>query len=361
MRLYAAACFLLLQTSLNAQEFRTGYVVTHEKDTLYGELKDGLDVDLSSGVIFKAYNEEKEALLTPSDIRLFVFESGRTFRGVIPKNEDPLFAKQVESGTIDVLLLPKKGAGPPDMILINRRTKEKVHLRRPEKQRITSQEGKEYSREDKNYLEFLEYVKGNDEGLHGLRYSEKPIRKNLAAFNMKRSDTYPVSSYTEERSREYIVLGGAAIEGIASAESTRIKAGIMQTRTRGERTRIFSYFSGLFYTYQHQEREVPDLQNWNGSMEFRRQILNLIPVGVRLQTRNQTIRPYIYAGIGLAVAKNDEYLVEGSVITGTNQNYAIGPGLAGGAGVRIKTGRDYILAEVTPSFLGTFLSVGYSF
>lgn len=361
MRILAVVVFLLIQLSLNGQNFKSGYVVTREQDTLYGQLEDALDVDLTDSVKFREADKNMLITLKPSAISAFAFDSGRTFRSVNPRNHERVFAKQVESGTIDVLIWQKKNDPHPDMFLVNRKREETVQLTRPKKRRITTEDGKEYTHEDKNYLGSLKYIKGDSTDLKRPRFTEKKIRKDLREFNREHREEYPVSSYIEKRSREYIILGGTAVNVVPFADNTTLRAGVIQTRTRDERTRTFSYLSGIFYVYREKTREVPDFANWNGEMDFRRQIMTFIPVGVRLQTGGENFRPYVYGGLGVAVAKNDSHVVEGSEITGISTQYGYGPNLVVGAGIRLNTGPGSMLVEVAPSVEGIFLNLGYSF
>lgn len=355
------AVLLLLPVALDAQTFKPGYVVTNEKDTLYGQLSAELDQELAYGVDFIQRGEDTANSLTPTDLVGFGFESGRTFRKVEPRNHQEVFAKQVETGQINVLIWEKKKERHPDMFLNNKETGETVQLTRPKKRRITTESGKEYSQEDKQYLALLNYIKGGDADDHRPRYNERKIRKDIRTFNEDNREEYPVSSYREKRSREYIIFGGTAVDGIPFSENMRFRAGLIQTRTRDERTRTFSYLSGIFYTYRNRKAEIPDNRNWNGRIENRIQRLSLIPVGARLQTKGERFKPYVYGGLGVGIAKNEEHVIENSEITGNNIQYGFSPILVVGAGVRVKTGKNFIVAEVNPALEGIFMNLGYSF
>ncbi|WP_324721590.1 hypothetical protein [Salinimicrobium sp. HB62] len=358
--------FLISLQQIHAQEFEPGYIITFDNDTVQGMIKEQVDNDLVHEIEFRSSSDSESKEFNPRDISGFGFDYGRTFRtfkftDIVSEQEKVIFAKEVEKGKIDVLIWRKGKNRKPDMFLINRATHDTVHLTRPKK-KMTTVDGRDFSQEDRDYLRLLGDVKGEEFEQKKIRYTEDKIRKDISLHNQEFSDAYETRSYKEKKEREYILLGGTAVSGPSFQEQSRIRAAVIQTRTAVERTNTFSYISGVFYTYREKkEVSIPTQYFYKGHLNYKRQVLSFIPIGLMFQSSPGTIRPYIYAGGGVGVGKLDDYFIEFEAIQGTDTEYVVAPTLVAGAGLKIRVGSNYLVTEISPGSSGVYLSAGFSF
>lgn len=357
---------LLVQNRIFAQQFEPGYILTTEKDTLPGFVLEQIDNELVHEMKFRKDPQSEIQTFTPSEISGFGFGYGRDFRSFRFSSDETVkdnvvFAKEVETGKIDVLVWRRNKNRKPDIFLVNRESRDIVHLTRPKKEFMVTEEGKHFSKEDRNYLRLMGDIKGEGFAQREIRYNEKKIRRDIYAYNQEFGDDFYVFSHTEKRKKEYIFVGGTAVDHLFN-ERPRLRVAVIQSRTFVERTNTLSYISGIFYTYREKKEMKPHASRaWDGLSDYKRQWVSLIPVGVMLQTRPGKIRPYVYGGLGLAVAKLEYHIVENASIVGRETSYTYGPTLATGAGARFRMGSTYIVAEIAPTIEGIFFNLGYSF
>lgn len=369
MRIISVAVFLLLlvQNQSYAQQFQPGYILSAEKDTIQGFILEQIDSKLVDKMEFRRNMESKIQTFTASEIKGFGFNYGRVFHSfkftdIASKKDRVVFVKEVETGKIDVLIWRLGKNRKPDMFLVNNTTNDTVHLTRPRKKLMKTNDGKQYSQEDKNYLRLLNDIKGEGFTQKEIRYNENKIRRDILKYNREFEDQYEALSYKEKKEREYIILGGAAVDYYSFQDRPRIRAAVIQSRTAVERTNTLSYISGIFYSYREIENvQIPPYKLWEGQVNFRRQLLSFIPIGLMLQTRPASIRGYAYAGGGLAVVKLDDHIVKNVAIQGRDTKYAFGPTLVAGAGVKFRLGSNYLVTEIAPASSGLYLNLGYSF
>ena len=79
-----------LNYQLTAQDFIPGFIVTLEKDTINGFLRDGTDAELSSQITFQTSKPANDKIddpqLAPADILSFGFNNGRLLPGLLGPN-----------------------------------------------------------------------------------------------------------------------------------------------------------------------------------------------------------------------------------------------------------------------------------
>lgn len=369
MRTFLTSVFLLLivQNQICAQEFEPGYIITTENDTIHGLVLEQIDNELVDEMEFRRSRDSETLIFTPKEIKGFGFSNGRTFRSLKftdleSKKDRVVFAKEVETGKIDVLIWRVGKNRKPDMFVVNNSTNDTVHLTRPKKKIIKTDDGKRFSQEDRDYLRLLSDIKGKEFKQEEIRYHENKIRKDISSYNEQFGEGYEAFSYKEKKVREYMIIGGTAVNYYSFQERPRIRAAVIQSRTAAERTNTLSYISGIFYSYREiKEMEMPSYYFYRGYHNFRRQVLSVIPIGLMFQTRPAVFRPYVYVGGGLAVAKFDDYLIEYEAIQGTETAYSFGPTLTAGAGLKVRIGANYLVTEIAPASSGLYLNFGYSF
>lgn len=360
-------CFFLFfgNSVIVAQEkFEPAYVVDLKMDTIKGFIKEETDAQLAKRISFKKNLEASAKEYTANELLGFGFDSGRIFkrhRIYAAGNERYIFAKRILKGKTDLFVWRKKGKAKPDFFVTNTQINKTVHLNAPSKKEITSEEGKKYSVKNKQYLELLNQIKTDlkDQEQKEIRYNENKIYKDLRNYNIQFSEKYPVSDYEESQVNSYEVTFGMMPKDLAG--ETHFRVAVYRDKLRVERSTNWSYIRGFSYRYWENDNEKNRERFSTGTSSYRWQSLSLIPIGIKYQSNKGIFRPYSYVGLGVGFLLRTDHVVENYEITGVTKSFFPFPTIHVGAGIKAKLGKDFLLFEVTPSFDGVFLNIGYSF
>ena len=178
-----------LNYQLTAQDFIPGFIVTLEKDTINGFLRDGTDAELSSQITFQTSKPANDKIddpqLAPADILSFGFNNGRIFKRFLITNTPAkgdsahVFAKQVLQGKINLYTYSKPKRDQPDIFLVNNQSGRTVHLREPKQISMTDERGISKTRTSFKHLGLINLVKGdsvvNEATKKKVKYNEKSI------------------------------------------------------------------------------------------------------------------------------------------------------------------------------------------
>lgn len=356
----------LVHPEIYAQEYHSGYIIKQNKDTIYGLIKEGTDEELSLQVEFKEHNDLEKQVFSPGDLRGFRFDNGRTFRQMENRRKTPdqnkyVFAKNIVEGEIDMLVWRQKDFKNPDIFLVNNATGETVHLTGPVKKYFLGEKGKTYSKQDKNYLGLLNYITGKWDDNQEFRYSEKKIRRYIQNYNETYSKGNPGELYVEEVKYDYDMMVGLPVLNWYGNEEIMWRAAVLRNKTYVEKRKHVSYIRGIFYRqWSNPDKEIEE-DHRNGTANYRWQLLNAVPWGIKYQRSAGWIKPYAYLGVGLGIVMMTNYEIVEYENTGSTTDFLFFPTLNVGTGVKFKAGANSILAELTPSLDGVFLNLGYSF
>lgn len=365
MKFFLFAFLVLgLSHSLLAQNLRPGFIVTSKGDTVRGFVLDGTDAELSLGITFKKQEGDKaEVKYLPKDLLSFGFNNGRIFRSFsfAAQNDTVyVFAKRELEGKVSMFTYAKPEENRPDIFLTNNSSGRTFHLTSPKKLQTFDQNGKSRTGQSFEYLGLLNLAKGvhtNYSSKH-VSYHEKSIRKDISAYNQQYVNDFPVYRYRPQPAFFYdISMGFSLYNGVG----TDFRMAFYRGRSFPELSRKIALIRGISYRYSSLGTDPPYVRNNNGN--FRKQFLSVIPVGLYIQTDTGPVRFYAYGGIGLGLLIETDYHIVNYQDMGNEQEMGFFPALNLGAGVKIKAGSTFIIAELTPpgNRKGLFLNLGLSF
>lgn len=369
-------CFVFLLVlgahyRLTAQEFRSGFIVTLEGDTVKGLLVDGTDAELSSRISFKSLESGNDKIeYRPTDVLSFGFDNGRIFIRFANTNASTegdsvfVFAKRILEGKISLYTYSKTTGNHPDIFLVNNYSGRTVHLWEPKKLLITDESGFAGVGESFRHLGLIGIVKGdaalNSANVKKFKYTEKAIRNDILEYNEGFKD-FPGSQYQPRIDYSYSVVAGVPFNS-PNQTDVAFRVAFFRSKHFPESSRKLSFITGISYRYSYINSTVPSgVQNSNEN--FRQQWISLIPIGVNFQTDWRVIKPYVYIGAGIAFLWETNHYIDNYEYKGNKNEIFVTPTLNMGAGVRIKTGSKFLVAELSPTGnrSGTFINLGYSF
>lgn len=363
---------LLLGQFLYAQDnYKPGYVLTIKKDTINGFILNNIDAELADKISFKR-NSSDEAITeyAPSELLGFGFSSGRIFERKRVRNDNQssnestyVFAKRIVKGKIDLFVWSHKKNNSKDFFVINNSTKREARLIKPKKTNVKT-DGKTYSKSDNNYKHNIAFVKQEenlDPEQNDLSFGEKPIIKNIISFNKKFQNEYPIEIYKEPTHHNYDILVGIPLNMKSPGRVFTISA--YRSKTFSEKSNILSLIYGLsYYDWRDNDKnKIADYQSQNAEINYIWQKLNIMPLGIKLQTNGKRIIPYGYFSVGGAVLMMTDYLIEDYEFTGSRKEYLLRPAINAGIGVKIRIKSNFLLSEITPAMNRVFFKIGYSF
>ena len=352
------ACLFVLISCIcaRAQTPLKGYIVTLQGDTVKGYLIDRIDARLSKEVEFLKEEKSNKISYSPSNLKAFGFDNGRSFKQRSYSDSAGVqyfFAKRIVQGKVDMYIRRKVTNDQPDIYLTNNSSHVEVVLFPPSRKFIEDSKGRKYTPDQFKHLSLLDYVKGDPpapkENEKKLRYIEKDIQRHIAEYNKLYSGTFPTKVYRERPKFSYDVTGGLPLE--IYDHLTHFRVAFYRTKSFPEKSRTVSFISGASYRY------------WGTKSEYdtwREQTISIIPIGINVHTARGFIRPYFYAGGGaLFLIDTDDANIENVVKT----KIYFYPAINVGAGIKLKVGSKFILAELTPSLSDRdiFVNVGFSF
>lgn len=369
-RFFIVLLVLGTHNPLPAQELHSGFIVTLKRDTVKGLLMDGTDAELSSRITFKSLETGNDKIeYQPADLLSFGFDNGRIFKRFLitntPTEDDSVFvfAKRILEGKINLYTYKTKG-NHPDIFLVNNYSGRTVHLREPEKLSTTDERGVPRTGESLKHLGLIGMLKGdsafNSGNVKKFKYSEKAIRNDILEYNEGFKD-FPRSQHQPQIDYSYSVVAGIPF-GSPDPTDVAFRVAFFKNKYFPESSRKLSLIKGISYRYSYINSTVPSgVQNSNEN--FRQQWISVIPIGVNFQTDSRLIKPYVYIGAGIAFLWETNHYVDNYEYKGNKNELLVIPTLNMGAGVRVKIGSKFLVAELSPTGnrSGTCINLGYSF
>ena len=371
----ALGCFSTVlpnQSCAQKDQWTKGFVITSGSDSVTGYLLDQPDRKLAGEVSFSTEDDRvPDALYTPADIDKFCYSYGRTFEkfftsSFIPADsvESVFFAKKILTGKIDLYVLRIKG-NINDILLRNNSSNKMVRLTQPQKTTYINEQGDEAILKDKNYLGLLTIVKTDSAqpvilSPEDLRYSVKEIKKNIAKYNEGFATKYPAREYTERKRISYEISGGInLLDKKIGYDYNSFRVSGYRNRTNTEKNPNLTFIQGITFNYST-EKDSSDRYHGE-SYEYTQFFINLIPIGVKLQTKPGWITGYAYFGIGAGMMIEIDKTYKEDDLSGTTKDFIPLPLAVIGLGTKIKAGPVGILAEVVPAYNGIFINLGLNF
>jgi hypothetical protein len=351
--------FLTSVLNLNVvaqNNFKPGYIITLEKDTVRGFVSESTDMELGLKMEFKKEVKDTESkVYVPKEIAGFGFNYGRNFeRKIIVNSKENMhdsiyvFAKTLVKGKIDLWVWRKKKHDVPELFLLNNESHQTAHLTKGPSKEVKWKDGRTFLQDDLMYVSLLNNIKGDtasalNDNSHYVRYAENTIKNDICVYNKRFQKDYPLTKYEEPFSRSHDITVGA-----------------FPTNPRGFFGRIGFYQNKMFY---EKSKNLSLIRGITFTSSSSRSTLSIIPIGVKFQASSKIIIPYCYIGFGVAALRvkkdyigfNHEYLY-------TKYRYMGFPTVNACAGIKIKVGSKYILFELIPSLgAGLLPNIGLSF
>ena len=336
-----------------------GYIIFAEKDTIPGFILERTDAEMAHGIKFKRDEETKPRVYNAEELAGFGLKNGRIYEShslVDSKGKRMfVFAKSLVQGKIDLFAWRHPQRFQPDFFAVNNSSGKIVYLKKPVKKEILA-DGKYYNRRDKIYLSNLKLVKG-DSITADIRFSEKLIQKEITNFNQHYKNEFPVKVHEERLKNSIDIMAGLPLQVFSASSIFRIAA--YYNTIKPERSTRFIITRGIIYNQRVIKRVFPsDFKD--GSMSYKLQILNLIPLAVKFQGDSKIFQPYGYAGGGIAVIRETSVLVKDYENNGIKAHIFPLPTINLGIGARLKLGPAYLITELTPTITGIYLNTGIS-
>lgn len=356
---------------LAAQELRSGFIVTLNRDTLKGLVMDGTDTELSSRITFKNLEPGNDKIeYRATDLLSFGFNNGRIFIRFSSTNTPTegdsvfVFAKKILEGKINLYTHSKIKGNHPDIFLVNNYSGRTIHLREPKKLSTTDERGFTRVGESFIHLGLIHLAKGdsafNSAPVKKIKYTEKAIRNDILEYNEGFKD-FPGSQYQPRIDYSYSVVAGIPFSS-PNESDVAFRVAFFRNKHFPESSRVLSLIRGISYRYSYINSTVPSSVR-NSNENFRQQWISLIPIGVSFQMDSRVIKPYAYIGAGMAFLWETNHYIDNYEYKGNKNELFVTPTLNMGAGVRIKTGSKFLVAELSPTGnkSGICINLGYSF
>jgi len=354
----------------HAQDFKEGYIVTVEGDTLRGTIRKGTNEELSEEIqyIGGAFDWDSETYTT-ADLLGFGFDTGRTFVRMSTKDERSsagdsvqFFAKKNIDGKINMYTWHSQRRNEPDVFLINNKTQRKARLIQPEKKVVTRDDGKQYRQENKGHITSIGYILSDSlkayKAKSNLRYNEQAIEKSILSYNEMYEDDFPMKFYKPEREFKYNVTVGMPVTAI---DAKSFRGAIYRNRYFPEKSRVWSFFYGLSYRYYHDDDDVSDQENVGH--HFRSHFISIVPFGIHVQSNSGSVKPYVYGGFAIIFEISDYYNIVDYENLGNDTRFNGYPFFNFGTGIKVRMGKSHLLLEITPTVpfdYGLFVNLGVS-
>jgi hypothetical protein len=332
---------------------------------------DGTDAELGSRIIFKSLESGKDEIVyRPPDLSSFGFDNGRTFIRFSSTNTAAkgdsvgVFAKKILEGKINLYTYSKTKGNRPDIFLVNNYSGLTVHLRESEQLSTTDERGFTRVGESFKHLGLIGIAKGdsafNSANVKKLKYTEKAIRNDIVEYN-EGFTNFQRSQYRPQIHYSYSVVTGIPFSS-PNPTDVAFRVAFFRNKYSPESSRNLSLIKGISYRFWYINSTLPTgVQNSNEN--FRQQWISLIPIGVNFQTDSRAIKPYVYIGAGIAFLWETNHYIDNYEAKGNKNKLLVIPTVNMGAGVRIKIGSKFLVAELSPTGnkSGTCLNFGYSF
>lgn len=361
--LTVSVILILTFTKTFTQELRPGFIVTNKNDTLKGFIAYQTDATLKSSVEFKIEKSAPSTIYSVKDLSTFGFENGRIFERTTSNegSDNFFFTKRTLSGKLNlyVEVLPGKRK---EFYILNNVSGERVHLLKPDK---------ESSIKVFQYLGLMNKIKNDSltqfQNQEKVKFSEADIRKDLFKYNKQYQQQFPTYEYKEERITSYDISIGAAM---MSKPDINVRLSAFRNSYRPERNGVISLISGVtFQRWNYSDKRIAEAE---GDPWLRNNI-KLVPIGINIQKLHGNVRPYIYSGLGVILSFSTYEFVQTINFVGANgsgsstttqlitvNEFEVGPTIVVGAGVKVKTGSNFMFIEIVPADSGLFLNLGIS-
>ena len=357
MKYHILLLFVILSVPVTAQGiFSPGYIFTTEGDTLRGFILERSDAEMSRKIVFKTTKESEIQKHSTKTLSGFGFDSGREFETMIllpkpGKNEDTtyIFAKNMLRGHTDVFVGRYIQKGHPEILFRNNSNNSSNQI---------------YRSRDSNSLgmdEFLNSYYSDSKFLHnpqGVRFQEKKILREIAKQNNIYSADFPDSVYKEKIDYDWTILAGMPAD--YSKDAIHFRGAVYLSRTKTERSSGISSIHGIIYHHWERKNTAFPGTHQYGMITDKWQMINVMPIGIKIQDYVGDFRPYGYLGAGVAMLREDIISFDNAPGMEGGVTWSFLPTFNMGIGIKTRLGKNFLVTELTPTINNLMLNIGLS-
>lgn len=342
--------------------FESAYIITRDNDTINGYILEKTDAEMARKIQFKTDKNSVIKTFRSNELSGFGFDHGRVFQQIpaLVSAEDTVFVfgKKLVEGRFDLLVRRYAHQSKPDIFLLNNSTNELISLIKTQNRNYKEKDSLQVSHSEISPNVNLSNQDSSfvREIFRNKKSSEKKIKSRIIEYNRKFEEKYPVKVYREQVRYNYDILAGLPLN---SSEELHFRVGVYRQKSRVERTTNFSFMQGL--VYHHRSNAGRDLSiDPELNPSYRWHLLNIIPLGINFHGNTKIVQPYGYAGLGLGVIMEDEYVGVHLEQPGTETDFQFLPTLNVGMGLKFRLGKTSLITELTPTLNSLFWNVGIS-
>jgi hypothetical protein len=324
-------CMMLLGFSFqlfSQEDFKQGYIVKNNGDTIQGYLKNDLEEKLSKEVIFKSVNGTEE-IFTPGNIQSFGFNNASVFRVV--NYTDPLdnnskkthFAKILFEGTNNLFSFIKR-----EIYFFVVKVKEDTSFLLYND--VTTASGQVLDKG--NYRSQLFYFGRQCENVRSraeqTQFNEKALLSYFIALEKCLGGATTIYYTKPESEMQFYLFAGGMLLG----EKYEITAQGIIRFILPSQSRKTSLNTGFVYL---RNLSNDSYQDFFGSIVTYNRLTEIfeVPLTIQYNFLEKTLQPYVYGGIGIAYKR--ETPVPGSSGSKGLQG-SFGLTLIGGVGMEVR-------------------------
>ncbi|WP_149277515.1 hypothetical protein [Pareuzebyella sediminis] len=338
---------------MSQSEYRSGFIVTSNHDTIHGYIKADVDWELAEEIFFKKDLQSETVFhYDPQELQSLDYGSGRhlrSFKVTGNGSTKHILAKRISSGKIDMYVRRYRNRVKADYILRDNSTNGYVYLHTPRKKQIKNN-GKYYNKTEKGYIISIDSITNGflrKSNISKISFSQRNIQKLIDSYNHQEAEKYPMNEYEPALERHYSFSAGLPING---PSYTYYRLAFYRETMKTERSLSISTINGV--TYRHSGTyDIDD------SQISKQHVLSIIPFGIKFQSKSGILKSYGYIGGGIALNWNTRpNELENDI---KYPNFFGYPTINLGGGIKIDTGPMAILMEITPDFVsGIMINLG---
>ncbi len=292
-----AICMLFIYASPFAQsDYKPGYLVKNNKDTIKGFIEESIESDYSKQVNFKSDSASSVQIFLPGDIQYFGVGSA-IYKSISFLNTDPEILKR------DSCFAKKLVTGKYDLFVFSRRDRQFYLIKNDTSiyflyNSLLSNNGELITQG--NYINTLNLISIPCEKLASrydrVGFGEKEMSEFVLALNKCISPETAVSYYQKPKSvmQIFIFAGGLPL----GTQSQLTMEGLMRFSLPAVNKNTFLNV-GFHYSSTHSVQSFGDPYYGSYSRNSIHTIYS-VPLTVQYDFINGIIRPYIYGGVGIA-------------------------------------------------------------
>jgi len=363
----ALYCLILLSfyinTAFSQEEYRPGFIISNEGDTIRGIIKFDTDVNHHKAVTYRKDFSGEDQTFLPHQLMGFGYSNGRSFETIQSPGDTTLFfALRLVDGKIALLMKYVGKSSESSFQLYRQDTSLRVDLLPLQKKQI-ERDGRKYTLKDNKYIGLLAIITEssmNDAKLRKVNYSQRSLTKFIANYNIRYDNSYSTNVYKEESKFRYEICAGIAPFNGTDYSSYRIT--VFRDKDFLESRKVTRRI-GLTYTYWEDPSGQSEMDlSGNGSANYRWQMINAFPLGIQIQGDQPNFKLYAHANVGLSAIIMDNYEHVNGEYTGNSSDFTVIPMLHLSGGMKFRLGSGDLLAEITPSIFGKlYFNLGFSF